>query len=39
MTLVRKRNRIVSYYRVVLYPTLFDEFLLIHHCGKACSRR
>jgi hypothetical protein len=38
MTLVRKRNHAVNYYRVVLYPTLFDDFLVVHHCGKNCSR-
>jgi len=38
MTLVRKRNDVVNYYRIALYPTLFNEFLVIHHCGKKCSR-
>lgn len=38
MTLVRKRNHAVNYYRIVLYPTLFDDFLVVHHCGKNCSR-
>ena len=39
MTLVRKKNRTVKYYQVSLYPTLFDDFLLVHHCGTRCSRR
>ena len=38
MTLVRKRNHAVYYYRIALYPTLFDDFLVLHHCGKDCSR-
>jgi len=38
MTLVRKKNRAVKYYKVSLYPTLFDDFLLVHHCGTRCSR-
>ena len=39
MTLVQKKNRTVKYYKVSLYPTLFDDFLLVHHCGTRCSRR
>ncbi len=39
MTLVQKKNRSVRYYKVSLYPTLFDDFLLVHHCGTRCSRR
>ena len=39
MTLVRKRNQTVRYYRIVLYPTLFDDFLVVHHCGRGCSHR
>jgi hypothetical protein len=39
MTLVRKTSRRTSYYSVTLYPTLFDDFLLIHHCGTACSKK
>jgi hypothetical protein len=22
-----------------MYPTLFDDFLLIHHCGQNCSKK
>jgi hypothetical protein len=39
MTLVRKTDRRISYYSIALYPTLFDEYLLIHHCGTACSKK
>ncbi len=38
MTLIRKRGLDVRYYRVSVYPTLFDDFLVVHHCGKSCSR-
>lgn len=38
MTLIRKRGHTVRYYRVSVYPTLFDDFLVVHHCGKSCSR-
>jgi hypothetical protein len=38
MTLIRKRGHDVRYYRVLVYPTLFDDFLVVHHCGKSCSR-
>lgn len=38
MTLVHKTNRSVKYYKIVLYPTLFGDFLLVHHCGTRCSR-
>lgn len=38
MTLVRKRNFSENYYKVAVYPTLFDDFLLVHHCGRKCSR-
>jgi hypothetical protein len=38
MTLVRKRNFSEKYYKVAVYPTLFNDFLLVHHCGKTCSR-
>lgn len=38
MTLVRKKNQRINYYKVSLYPTLFDDFLLVHHCGNNCSR-
>ncbi len=37
MTLVQKKGRRVRYYSVSLYPTLFDDFLLVHHCGQRCS--
>jgi len=37
MTLVRRKKRSVNYYSVALYPTLFDDFLLVHHCGRSCS--
>ncbi len=39
MTLVRKTSRRTSYYSVALYPTLFDDFLLVHHCGTNCSKK
>jgi len=38
MTLVRKHKRSQTYYKVILYPTLFNDFLLIHHCGMNPSR-
>jgi len=38
MTLVRKNNRSFSYYKIALYPTLFNDYLLVHHCGLRCSR-
>lgn len=38
MTLIRKRNHSENYYKVAVYPTLFDDFLLVHHCGQKCSR-
>ncbi|WP_345973058.1 hypothetical protein [Sulfurimonas diazotrophicus] len=38
MTLVRKNNRSLSYYKIVLYPTLFNDYLVIHHCGLHCSK-
>jgi len=37
MTLMRKLPRSVRFYSVALYPTLFNDFLLVHHCGKNCS--
>lgn len=39
MTLVRKEKYSVKYYSVSLYPTLFDDFMLVHHCGQNCSKR
>ncbi len=39
MTLIRQTQRRTAYYSIALYPTLFDDFLLIHHCGKACSKK
>jgi len=39
MTLIRKTSHRISYYSVALYPTLFDDFLLVHHCGTACSKK
>ena len=37
MILIRKTERSCSYYSVALYPTLFDEFMVVHHCGRGCS--
>ena len=38
MILVRKKHCSVTYYIIRLYPTLFDDFLLIHHGGLQDSR-
>ena len=38
MTLIRQTSRRTSYYKVALYPTLFDDFMLVHHCGMNCSK-
>jgi hypothetical protein len=38
MVLVRKNDRSLSYYKIALYPTLFNDYLLVHHCGKHCSK-
>jgi len=39
MTLVQKKKRSVRYYSVSLYPTLFDDFLIVQYCGTRCSSR
>lgn len=39
MTLVRNTKRSTSYYSIALYPTLFDEYMLVHHCGMNCSKK
>ncbi len=39
MTLVRQTSKRTSYYSVVLYPTLFDDYMLVHHCGMNCSKK
>ncbi len=37
MRLLRKTTRSVRYYSIAVYPTLFDDYLLLHHCGPDCS--
>ena len=40
MTLYRERKNKKEFYSIALYPTLFDDFLLVRHCGKrACMRK
>lgn len=39
MRLVRKRASSVDYYSVAVYPTLFDDYLLMHQCGSYCSQK
>lgn len=39
MTLVRNKRDTVDYYKVAVYRTLFDDFMLVHHCGQKYSRR
>lgn len=39
MILIQKTKQSVKYYSVALYPTLFDDYVLVHHCGQNCSRR
>ncbi len=39
MTLTRKTAKTTRFYSVMLYPTLFDDFLLVHHCGTNCSSK
>lgn len=38
MTLFRKTAHSVRYYSVSVFPTLFDDFLLLHYCGTDCSK-
>ncbi len=39
MTLYRQKKKTTHYYSVSMYPTLFNDFLLVHHCGKNCSQK
>jgi predicted DNA-binding WGR domain protein len=40
MTLYRQKKQRTEYFSVALYPTLFDDFMLVRHCGKrACMRK
>ncbi len=40
MTLTRERKNRKEFYSIALYPTLFDDFMLVCHCGKrACMRK
>ena len=39
MTLRRKTAHSIRYYSIGVYPTLFDDFLLLHHCGSQCSQK
>ena len=39
MTLYRHNKKSTHYYSVSMYPTLFDDFLLVHHCGQNCSKK
>ena len=40
MTLTRERKNRTDFYSIALYPTLFDDFMLVCHCGKrACMRK
>ena len=40
MTLYRERKSSKEFYSITLYPTLFDDFMLLHQCGKrACMKK
>ena len=39
MTLIRRTPKTTRLYSVALYPTLFDDYLLVHHCGTACTTK
>ena len=40
MTLYREKKSRTDYYSIALYPTLFDDFMLVCHCGRrACMRK
>ena len=40
MTLYRQKKQRTEFFSVALYPTLFDDFMLVRHCGKrACMRK
>lgn len=40
MTLCRERKNVKEFYSIALYPTLFDDFVLVCHCGKrACMKK
>jgi len=40
MRLFRQQGSRAQYYDIRVYPTLFNEFVLIHQCGKrACMKK
>jgi len=40
MRLSKETSRSTNYYTINIYPTLFDDFMLAHHCGKRkCIRK
>ncbi len=40
MTLYREKKNRKEFYSIAVYPTLFDDFMLVCHCGKrACMRK
>ena len=40
MRLYRQRGRQRLYYDIRLYPTLFDEFVVVHQCAqRACMKK
>ena len=40
MKLYRRQGSRAQYYDIRVYPTLFDEFVLVHQCGKrACMKK
>ena len=40
MTLSREQKSRKEFYHIVLYPTLFNDFMLLHQCGRrACMKK
>jgi len=40
MTLYREHNNKPEYFTLALYPTLFDDFMLLQQCSqRACMRK
>ncbi len=39
MTLFKHNAKLTNYYSVAMYPTLFNDFLLVHHYGQNCSKK
>lgn len=40
MRLYRQNGARTQFYDIRLYPTLFDDYMLLHQCGRrACMRR